>query len=89
MWCAISVRRWAKRHRRICLWILPIPVRGFGQGSRNNIDDFESQGFIERVDEATWTSTSIRSTARSSICHPSSVRWTAEWLESSDRCAMG
>ncbi len=31
------------------LWILPIPVRGFGQGSRNNIDDFESQRFIERV----------------------------------------
>ncbi len=33
------------------LWILPIPVRGFGQGSRNDIDDFESQGFIKRVDE--------------------------------------
>ena len=25
------------------LWILPIPMRGFGQGTRNNIDDFESQ----------------------------------------------
>jgi hypothetical protein len=33
------------------LWILPIPARGFGQGSRNNIGDFESQGFINRVDE--------------------------------------
>ena len=33
------------------LWVLPIPVRGFGQGSRNDIDGFESQGFIKRVDK--------------------------------------
>ena len=33
------------------LWVLPIPMRGFGQGSRNNIDDFESQDFIERAGE--------------------------------------
>ena len=33
------------------LWILPISMRGFGQGTRNNIDDFESQRFIEHVDE--------------------------------------
>ena len=26
------------------------PMRGFGQGSRNDIDDFESQGFIKRVE---------------------------------------
>ena len=27
-----------------------LPMRGLGQGSRNNIEDFEEQGFIERVD---------------------------------------
>jgi hypothetical protein len=32
------------------LWILPVPMRGFGQGSRNDIDGFEAQGFVERVD---------------------------------------
>ncbi len=26
------------------------PARGFGQGSRNDIDDFEAQGFIKRVE---------------------------------------
>jgi hypothetical protein len=26
------------------------PIRGLGQGSRNDIDDFESQGFIKRVE---------------------------------------
>jgi hypothetical protein len=26
------------------------PMRGFGQGSRNDLEDFESQGFIKRVD---------------------------------------
>jgi hypothetical protein len=26
------------------------PMRGLGQGSRNDIDDFESQGFIKRVE---------------------------------------
>ena len=33
------------------LWVIPIELRGFGQGSRSNIDDFESQRFIKRVDE--------------------------------------
>jgi hypothetical protein len=27
-----------------------LPMRGLGQGSRNNLEDFEEQGFIERVD---------------------------------------
>ena len=27
-----------------------LPMRGLGQGSRNDIEDFEEQGFIERVD---------------------------------------
>ena len=26
------------------------PMRGLGQGSRNDVDDFESQGFIKRVE---------------------------------------
>ena len=28
------------------------PARGFGQGSRNDLADFESQGFIKSVDGA-------------------------------------
>jgi hypothetical protein len=31
------------------LWL--IPLRGLGQGTRNDIDGFESQGFIKRADE--------------------------------------
>ena len=31
------------------LWLFPMP--GFGQGSRNDIDGFEAQGFIKDVDE--------------------------------------
>jgi hypothetical protein len=64
------------------LWILPIPVRGFGQGSRNHIDDFESQGFIERIDEnrVEFDFDSIYGSVVD-LVHPSSVRWTAEWLQ--------
>lgn len=63
------------------LWILPIPVRGFGQGSRNHIDDFESQGFIERVDEnqVEFDFDSIYGSVVD-LVHPSSVRWVAELL---------
>ena len=32
---------------RLLSWL---PMRGLGQGSRNDLEDFESQGFIERVD---------------------------------------
>jgi hypothetical protein len=62
-------------------WILPIQVRGFGQGSRNNIDDFESQGFIERVDEnqVEFDFDSIYGSVVD-LVHPSSVRWVSEWL---------
>jgi hypothetical protein len=63
------------------LWILPIPVRGFGQGSRNNVDDFESQGFIKHVDETdvNFDFDSIYGSVVD-LVHPSSVRWTAELL---------
>jgi hypothetical protein len=27
-----------------------LPMRGLGQGSRNDLEDFESQGFIKRVE---------------------------------------
>ena len=62
-------------------WILPIQVRGFGQGSRNNIDDFEAQGFIERVDEnqVEFDFDSIYGSVVD-LVHPSSVRWVSEWL---------
>ena len=63
------------------LWILPIPTRGFDQGSRNNIDDFESQGFIKRVDENTVDfdfQTVYGSVV--DLVRPSDVRWTVELL---------
>ena len=64
------------------LWILPIPMRGFGQGSRNNIDDFEAQGFIERIDETRveFDFDSIYGGVVD-LVHPSSVPWTAKLLQ--------
>ena len=63
------------------LWILPVPVRGFGQGSRNNVDDFESQGFIKRVNEneVDFHFHSIYGSVVD-LVRPSDVRWTAELL---------
>jgi hypothetical protein len=34
-------------HPKALSWL---PARGFGQGSRNNLEDFEEQGFIKKVD---------------------------------------
>jgi hypothetical protein len=64
------------------LWILPVPVRGFGQGTRNNVDDFESQGFIERIDEerVEFDFDSIYGGVVD-LVHPSSVPWTAKLLQ--------
>jgi hypothetical protein len=63
------------------LWFLPIPARGFGQGSRNNIEDFESQGFIKRVDEnkVEFDFHTIYGPVVD-LVRPSDVRWTAELL---------
>jgi hypothetical protein len=53
-------------------------VRGFGQGTRNDVDGFDSQGFIEQVDE-----TSVEfdfDTIYDSVVdlvRPSDVRWAA------------
>jgi hypothetical protein len=63
------------------LWFLPIPVRGFGQGTRNDIDGFESQRFLERVDE-----TSVEFDFHTiygsvvDLVRPSDIRWTVELL---------
>lgn len=58
-----------------------LPMRGFGQGSRNNIDDFEEQGFIERVDE-TDVDFHYKGIYRHvvDLVRPSDVRWAAELL---------
>jgi hypothetical protein len=63
------------------LWVLPIPTRGFGQGSRNNVDDFESQGFIKRVDEnaVDFDFHTIYGSVVD-LVRPSDVRWTVELL---------
>jgi hypothetical protein len=36
-------------HPPLLKWL---PIRGFGQGTRNDIDDFESQRFLENADES-------------------------------------
>ena len=63
------------------LWILPISARGFGQGSRNNVDDFESQGFIKRVDEnkVEFDFHTIYGSIVD-LVRPADVRWTAQLL---------
>ncbi len=70
----------ATRSSRL-LWVLPIPMRGFGQGTRNDIDHFESQGFIKRVDDGR-VSFDFRTFygAVVDLVRPSDVRWTAELL---------
>jgi hypothetical protein len=64
------------------LWVLPFPARGFGQGSRNDIDDFEAQGFIKRVDKdrVVFDFDTIYNTVVDRV-RPSDVRWTAELLD--------
>ncbi len=63
------------------LWVLPVPMRGFGQGSRNDIEGFEAQGFIKRVDvdgvdfDFDTIYAGIVGRVRSD-----DVRWTAELL---------
>jgi hypothetical protein len=63
------------------LWILPIAVRGFGQGSRNDIVGFESQGFIKRVNEndVDFHFHSIYGSVVD-LVRPADVRWTAELM---------
>ena len=63
------------------LWLLPVPMRGFGQGTRNNIDHFEAQGFIKRVDESDveFDFHTIYGHVLD-LVRPADVRWTSELL---------
>ncbi|HKY20494.1 MAG TPA: hypothetical protein VJM31_04670 [Vicinamibacterales bacterium] len=63
------------------LWVLPIAMRGFGQGSRNDIAGFESQGFIKRIDgeRVVFDFDTIYDDVVDRV-RPSDVRWTAELL---------
>jgi hypothetical protein len=63
------------------LWVLPISVRGFGQGSRNNIDDFESHRLIKQFDEndVDFEFHTIYGSVVN-LVRPSDVRWTAQLL---------
>jgi hypothetical protein len=61
------------------LWT--IPVRGLGQGSRNDIDDFESQNFIKRIGESE-VEFNFDTIYRSVVdrVRPADVKWTAELM---------
>lgn len=56
-----------------------LPMRGFGQGSRNNLEDFEAQGFMKRV-EGDQVHFFYRGIYRSLLDLPTrrDVVWTAE-----------
>jgi hypothetical protein len=57
-------------------------LRGFGQGSRNNIDDFEAQGFIREIGADQSVRFHYRGIYRDVIdgVTPADVRWACELL---------
>ena len=61
------------------LWT--IPMRGLGQGSRNDIDDFESQNFIKRIgeNEVEFNFDTIYRSVVERV-RPADVKWTAELM---------
>ena len=61
------------------LWT--IPMRGFGQGTRNDLEGFESAGFIEKVreDEVDFDFETIYG-AVVDLVRPDDVKWAAEKL---------
>ena len=61
------------------LWT--IPIRGLGQGSRNDINDFESQNFIKRIGE-NEVEFNFETIYRSVVerVRPADVQWTAELM---------
>jgi hypothetical protein len=63
------------------LWILPVRMRGFGQGSRNDIDGFEAQRFIKRFDENTveFDFHTIYGSVVD-LVRPADVKWTVQLL---------
>ena len=56
--------------------------RGFGQGTRNDLEGFESQGFITRIDDRSRITFDYRGIYRDVInsVTPEDVRWTCEML---------
>jgi hypothetical protein len=58
-------------------WV--VPMRGFGQGSRNDIEGFEEQGFIEQVadGDVEFDFETIYGSVVDAV-RPGDVRWTAE-----------
>jgi hypothetical protein len=62
------------------LWT--IPMRGLGQGSRNDIEDFESQGFIKQIgeNEVEFDFETIYGSVVDRV-RPADVKWTAELLD--------
>jgi hypothetical protein len=61
------------------LW--SIPIRGLGQGTRNDINDFESQRFIKSIGEndVDFDFATIYGSVVDMV-RPADVRWTAELL---------
>ena len=59
-----------------------IPMRGFGQGSRNDIDGFEEQRFIKHVadDDVEFDFETVYGPVVDKV-RPADVRWTAELLD--------
>jgi hypothetical protein len=57
-------------------------LRGFGQGTRNDLAGFEQQGFIERVDDDGSIDFDYRGIYRDVIDAVTlqDVRWTCDWL---------
>jgi hypothetical protein len=57
-------------------------LRGFGQGTRNDLDGFEEQGFITRIDDRSRITFDYRGIYRDVIdsVTPEDVRWTCEML---------
>ena len=68
-----------KTSRSRFLGALQVPIRGFGQGTRNDIAGFESQRYIKHVDE-TGIEFDFHSIYPSvvGLVRPSDVRWVAE-----------
>jgi hypothetical protein len=63
------------------LWVLPIDTRGFGQGTRNDIEGFESQAFIKRVDKdrVHFDFNTVYDAVVAQV-RPGDVKWTADLL---------
>ena len=85
--CRTSARRSARRRiRRVLSWL---PMRGLGQGSRNDLEDFEEQGFIKRVDgdRVEFDYRGIHQSLVETVT-PADVVWTAELLARLSRRAV-